>query len=343
VQQDVTEAAQSVVALVNALQSQGKAGQETTLIQLVDMWKGAANKRGAALPDNLPGLGRGQPYTKHDAERLMHKLVIDSVLAEHLVNTAHGGVVVYVRPGRRAGEVAAGRLELTMSMADQDHRAAAKAAAAAAAVVEKPAKKRQGPPVAVRNAIIQALRLWREKNDISVYEVRDDFIDTVAREMPATFADLENCTGFNAAVRPHAAVLFEVLQQQLVRFFFVLVMVVAPLVNLQTHNRPWRRKESAWPRARPLLSKCRTPRDRQSPGLSRPRLDLWLQRHPRILRPAVPLGILSNFLCASNLYQHHHSPRPQPLRGQPRPPCGRRPSRRRNRWAFRQRVAAAVE
>jgi hypothetical protein len=119
VQQDVTDAAKQIIALLRGLADRGKAGKETTLIQLIDMWRGGASKRNGLDMAGLPSLGGGEKYTKHDAERLAHKLVLDGVVRENPAPTQHGTVVSYVAPGHRAADVDHGRLRLQLSMADK--------------------------------------------------------------------------------------------------------------------------------------------------------------------------------------------------------------------------------
>ena len=120
IQLDVTDAARQIVSMMRAVLDRGKQGKETTLIQMVDMWRGTTPKRNDRFDvTDLPGVGGGAKYTKHDAERLAHKLVLDGVLRENPAPTQHGNVVAYVALGHRAADIEHGRLRLQLSMADK--------------------------------------------------------------------------------------------------------------------------------------------------------------------------------------------------------------------------------
>lgn len=62
--------------------------------------------------DKLSLHGRGKSYSRGDAERLLRKLVIESVLAEDLKITAADTTACYVRLGEKANDVMYNKLQV---------------------------------------------------------------------------------------------------------------------------------------------------------------------------------------------------------------------------------------
>lgn len=62
--------------------------------------------------DKLSLHGRGKSYSRGDAERLLRKLVIESVLAEDLKITAADTAACYVRLGEKANDVMYNKLQV---------------------------------------------------------------------------------------------------------------------------------------------------------------------------------------------------------------------------------------
>ena len=56
--------------------------------------------------------GRGSAYSRQDADRLFRKLVIDGVLMEELIITAMDHAACYIKLGRKAQDVMAGKLKV---------------------------------------------------------------------------------------------------------------------------------------------------------------------------------------------------------------------------------------
>lgn len=56
--------------------------------------------------------GKGAAYSRHNAERLFRKLVLDKILDEELYITANDQAVAYVQTGERAGAVLNGSLQV---------------------------------------------------------------------------------------------------------------------------------------------------------------------------------------------------------------------------------------
>lgn len=162
VKQDVTDAAQAMLRILQQV-----TGQDVTLNQLVDIFKGSKNRHIVECEfDKLPTYGTGFKYTRHDAERLAHMLVLEGVLKENPQETQHGNVVTHAVLGKKASEVLAGRMPLFLSMGDKP----------------KVAKKDQpdGAPGKQAAAIVAALRQWREDRQLTRYDFTDDLIANIA-------------------------------------------------------------------------------------------------------------------------------------------------------------------
>ena len=56
--------------------------------------------------------GRGSAYSRGDAERLMHKLVVDSILVEELRITAADTAACYVKLGPKANTLMNNKLKV---------------------------------------------------------------------------------------------------------------------------------------------------------------------------------------------------------------------------------------
>lgn len=59
--------------------------------------------------------GKGSAYSRHNAERLFRKLVLDKILDEELYITANDQAVAYVQAGERAHAVLSGILQVCSS------------------------------------------------------------------------------------------------------------------------------------------------------------------------------------------------------------------------------------
>lgn len=56
--------------------------------------------------------GKGSTYSRHNAERLFKKLILDKILDEDLYINSNDQAVAYVMPGREAQTVLNGRLKV---------------------------------------------------------------------------------------------------------------------------------------------------------------------------------------------------------------------------------------
>ena len=67
--------------------------------------------------NRLPLHGRGAAYSRGDAERLMHKLVIEGVLIEELKITAADTAACYIRLGPKAASLMQNKLKVSCTWA----------------------------------------------------------------------------------------------------------------------------------------------------------------------------------------------------------------------------------
>ncbi|XP_076443905.1 uncharacterized protein LOC143282199 [Babylonia areolata] len=112
---DVTEDAKEVVKCVRELCSSPR--NNYTLLHFVEIFKGSQNSRIMDAGHNrLPLHGRGSAYSRGDAERLMHKLVIEGVLLEELKITAADTAACYLRLGPKAACLMQNKLKIEMSV-----------------------------------------------------------------------------------------------------------------------------------------------------------------------------------------------------------------------------------
>lgn len=66
--------------------------------------------------EKLPLHGRGKIYSRHDAERLFRKLVIDGILFEDIQITAADHTACYVKLGRRAQDMLMGKIKVELQI-----------------------------------------------------------------------------------------------------------------------------------------------------------------------------------------------------------------------------------
>uniref|UniRef100_A0A1A7XSC7 RecQ-like DNA helicase BLM n=2 Tax=Iconisemion striatum TaxID=60296 RepID=A0A1A7XSC7_9TELE len=87
----------------------GKTAQQNrlTLNMLVDIFIGS---KSAKVQTGMFGMGAA--YSRHNADRLFKKLVIDNVLAEDLYVTNHGQTVVYISAGPKAMNILSGHMQV---------------------------------------------------------------------------------------------------------------------------------------------------------------------------------------------------------------------------------------
>ncbi|KAM9311949.1 recQ-like DNA helicase BLM [Gastrophryne carolinensis] len=102
---DVTEEVKGIVKFVqdNCVSGRGKVragGNRLTLNMMVDIFLGS---KSAKVQTGI--FGKGAAYSRHNAERLFRKLILDRVLDEELYITANDQAVAYVKLGDRAQAV----------------------------------------------------------------------------------------------------------------------------------------------------------------------------------------------------------------------------------------------
>lgn len=60
--------------------------------------------------------GIGGAYSRHNADRLFKKLVLDNILVEDLYITVNGQAVAYISAGPKAMNVLSGHMQVTSSV-----------------------------------------------------------------------------------------------------------------------------------------------------------------------------------------------------------------------------------
>ena len=99
--------------VVEAVAAVGK--DRFTLVQIMDALKGSnASKILNSELASLPLYGRGQAHSRHDLERLLHKLVMEDYLSESLRIGNHDNVICYVKTGSKANALLCGRAPSVM-------------------------------------------------------------------------------------------------------------------------------------------------------------------------------------------------------------------------------------
>ncbi|XP_062595889.1 recQ-like DNA helicase BLM [Saccostrea cucullata] len=66
--------------------------------------------------DRIPLHGRGENYSRADAERLLRKLVIEAILQEDLKITAADTTACYIRLGPKANDVMMGKRKVELQV-----------------------------------------------------------------------------------------------------------------------------------------------------------------------------------------------------------------------------------
>ncbi|KAM3926064.1 recQ-like DNA helicase BLM [Leptodactylus fuscus] len=99
---DVTDEVKTIVRFVQEhCTSQGKgAKNRLTINMMVDIYLGS---KSAKIQTGI--FGKGAAYSRHNAERLFRKLILDRILDEELYITANDQAVAYIKPGDRCQSV----------------------------------------------------------------------------------------------------------------------------------------------------------------------------------------------------------------------------------------------
>ncbi|CAH1247585.1 BLM [Branchiostoma lanceolatum] len=132
---DVTTEAKMVVEFVRSIGGNSGGGngngrrrwgvQGYTLLHVTDVFKGSSNKKIMETDHHkYPLYNYGAAFSRHDAERLLRKLVTEGVLAEdlHVVPRVEQ-VVAYVRLGLKADAVVSGRMKVHLAIRRVGQRA----------------------------------------------------------------------------------------------------------------------------------------------------------------------------------------------------------------------------
>ncbi|XP_060083863.1 recQ-like DNA helicase BLM [Ylistrum balloti] len=115
---DVTEDAKEIIKCVRSITSSGgRRGSDFTLLHFVEIFRGSSNSKIKEFGhDKLPLHGRGKSYSRHDAERMLRKLVIEGILMEDLQITAMDHTACYIKIGRGANDVMMGNKKIELQV-----------------------------------------------------------------------------------------------------------------------------------------------------------------------------------------------------------------------------------
>ncbi|XP_022785199.1 Bloom syndrome protein homolog isoform X2 [Stylophora pistillata] len=115
---EITSDAKAFVENVNSIVHCGKRNwrkpvKSFTLNHFIDIFKGSGGSRVTSEGHDRCSLyGLGKSYHRNDAERLGHLLVLQRVLAEHIVIGNHENVISYVKLGPKGMDFLQGRVKL---------------------------------------------------------------------------------------------------------------------------------------------------------------------------------------------------------------------------------------
>ncbi|CAL8069754.1 unnamed protein product [Calicophoron daubneyi] len=109
-ERDVTEDA---ILILRTIDGFVRTRRNVTVNYCVDLFRGAQTSQIQRSGDKTnPLYNRGSSYSKTDAERLFHRLILEHILYEELIITQLDHVVAYIRPGQRAGLLISGALKV---------------------------------------------------------------------------------------------------------------------------------------------------------------------------------------------------------------------------------------
>lgn len=184
---DVTEDAREVVRCVETLNRQRL---NVTVNQLVDIFKGAVNKKTKDLKcDTLPLHGLGKGYQRNDANRLIRRLVLDGYLKEVITMNHLDMAMSYLRPGAKLPHLVSGSTRITLAI-ERKSRPSELAARAAEEAVAEPS--RLNPEIAKLTeachlelvSIVKALALAKNTHYSNVIHI--DALHGIAETLPTT-------------------------------------------------------------------------------------------------------------------------------------------------------------
>ncbi|XP_026809821.1 Bloom syndrome protein homolog [Rhopalosiphum maidis] len=120
---DVTEDSIEIVKTVKELCGSGGGSWNNnfTLIHIIDIFKGSSNQKiKSNNHDKLSLHGRGKQWDRFDAERLMHKLVLEGYLREEMVASKVDIINAFVRVGPEADKLIRGSIKLKLASASKN-------------------------------------------------------------------------------------------------------------------------------------------------------------------------------------------------------------------------------
>lgn len=183
---DVTEDAREVARCVETLHQRRT---NITANQLVDIFKGAANKKTKGQNfDSLPLHGRGKGYQRNDANRLVRRLVLDGYLKEVITMNYLEMAMSYLHPGAKLPQLLAGTACVKLAI-EKKSRPSDAAAARDEAAAEP---SRLNPEIAklVESchtelvSIVKALALAKNTHYSNVVHI--DALRGIAENLPTT-------------------------------------------------------------------------------------------------------------------------------------------------------------
>ncbi|XP_050032647.1 recQ-like DNA helicase Blm [Dermacentor andersoni] len=183
---DVTEDAREVARCVETLNERRV---NVTVNQLVDIFKGAANKKMKLQKlDALPLHGRGKSYQRNDANRLVRRLVLDGYLKEVITMNYLEMAVSYLRPGTKLPQLLSGSARVMLSI-EKKSRPSETASRAEEAAAEP---SRLNPEIVKLTeachlelvSIVKALALAKNTHYSNVIHI--DALHGIAENLPTT-------------------------------------------------------------------------------------------------------------------------------------------------------------
>lgn len=184
---DVTEDAREVVRCVETLNQRRT---NITANQLVDIFKGATNKKTKDQKlDSLPLYGRGRGYQRNDANRLVRRLILDGYLKEVITMNYLEMAMSYLRPGAKLPLLVAGTARVKLAIEKKSRPSDSVAARDEAAAAEP---SRLNPEIAKLIeachtelvSIVKALALAKNTHYSNVIHI--DALRGIAENLPTT-------------------------------------------------------------------------------------------------------------------------------------------------------------
>jgi bloom syndrome protein len=113
---DFTDYAQQAVSLVRQAIDSTRDNQNVTVLQCIDIFRGAGAKKLREGHGNLEGWGAGSSLDRGDVERLFYRLLSEDALREHNVPNRSGFATQYVGLGSKSTDFESGRRRIKMQI-----------------------------------------------------------------------------------------------------------------------------------------------------------------------------------------------------------------------------------